>query len=104
MLNSFDPQTTVLDWDLEDDGSPIMDQVPILLLPLSILNEMNIKGVPLFIAMEHLTDILIRMSALDKWMVWLTLTVGRRRVNLQRFFSTIYVTPYNFQDIIPCFV
>ena len=91
MLNSFDPQTTVLDWDLEDDGSP-MDQVPLLLLPLSILNEMNTKRVLLFIAMEHPTDILLRMSALDKWMVWLTLTVGRRRVNLQRFFSTLYVT------------
>ena len=73
MLNSFDPQTTVLDWDLEDDGSP-MDQVPLLLI-----NEMNIKRVPLFLAMEHLTDILLRMSALDKWMVWLTWTVGRRR-------------------------
>ena len=90
MLKSFDIQTTVLDWDLEDDGSP-MDQVPLLLLPLSILNKMNMKRVPLFIAMEHLTDILLRMSALDKWMVWLTLTVGRRRVNLQRFFSTLYV-------------
>ena len=90
MLKSFDIQTTVLDWDLEDDGSPMDDQVP--LFPLSILNEMNIKRVPLFIAMEHLTDILLRMSALDKLMVRLTLTVGRRRVNLQRFFSTIYVT------------
>ena len=89
MLKSFDIQTTVLDWDLEDDGSPMDDQVP--LFPLSIPNEMNIKRVPLFIAMEHLTDILLRMSALDKWMVRLTLTVGRRRVNLQRFFSTLYV-------------
>ena len=49
MLNSFDPQTTVLDWDLEDDGSP-MDQVPLLLLPLSFLKDMNIKRVPLFIS------------------------------------------------------
>ena len=89
MLKSFDIQTTVLDWDLEDDGSPMDDQVP--LFPVSILNETNIKRVLLFIAMEHLTDILLRMSALDKWMVRLTLTVGRRRVNLQRFFSTLYV-------------